>query len=122
MAVSYDTLLDSRVKLGEALNAAMTAMGSDAPAILDVLARQSAHTNRQVRIGDILSLDPGMTRAGLASGAQIGLADLVMASALAAQGGQQVGVAVSAPLASIDLGIGQPPQFASIYGAGLEGG
>lgn len=121
MAASYETLLDSQVRLGDALNAAVHAMGSDAPAILDVLARQSSHAARQVRIGDILSLDPGMTNAGLTGGADIGLADLVMASALAAQGGRQVGVAANAPLASIDLAIGQPPQTASVYGAGLEG-
>lgn len=120
-AASYDTLLDSRVRLGEALSAAVTAMGSDAPAILDVLSRHSSHAGRQVRIGDILSLDPAMTLASLASGADIGLADLVMASALAAQGGRQVSLAVNAPLASIDLGVGQPPQSASVYGAGLEG-
>ncbi|HCY56392.1 MAG TPA: hypothetical protein DF715_12990, partial [Oceanicaulis sp.] len=101
--------------------AAVTAMGSDAPAILDVLSRHSSHAGRQVRIGDILSLDPAMTLASLASGADIGLADLVMASALAAQGGRQVGLTVNAPLASIELGIGQPPQSASVYGAGLEG-
>ncbi|WP_429911761.1 hypothetical protein [Glycocaulis sp.] len=121
MAASYETLLDSQVRLGDALTAAVQTMGSDAPAILDVLARQSSHAARQVRIGDILNLDPGMTRAGLAGGADIGLADLVMASALAAQGGRQVGVTINAPLASIDLGIGQPPQSASVYGAGLEG-
>lgn len=120
-AASYDTLLESRVKLGEALFAAHRAMGSDAPAILDVLSRQSAHANRQVRVGDILALQPGTGRTGLVSGADMGLADIVMASALAAQGGRQVGVAVNAPLASLSLGVGQPPQSASVYGAGLEG-
>ncbi|MGP1275743.1 MAG: hypothetical protein ACQRW7_10015 [Caulobacterales bacterium] len=120
-AVSYDALLDSNVRLSEALNAAVTAMGSDAPALLDVLARQSAHGTRTLRVGDILSLAPGMNSAGLVSGAQVGLADLVMASALAAQGGRQIGVAVSAPLASVTLGVGQPPQEASVVGAGLEG-
>lgn len=120
-AVSYDTLLDSQVRLSEALNAAVTAMGDDAPVMLDVLARQSAHGTRTLRVGDILSLDPGMNSAGLISGAQIGLADLVMASALAAQGGRQIGVAVSAPLASVTLGVGQPPQETSVVGAGLEG-
>lgn len=119
--LSYDALLDSRVRLGEALSAANRAMGTDTPAILDVLSRQSAHSGRQVRVGDILALQPGMSRTGLVSGADIGLADIVMASALAAQGGRQVGLAVNAPLASIDLGIGQPPQSASVYGAGLEG-
>ncbi len=120
-AASYDTLLDSRLRLGQVLSTAASVMGEQSPAVLDLLARHSAHANRQLRIGDVLSLQPGITSTSLPGGAQIGLADLVMASALAAQGGRQVGVAVSAPLASINLGIGQPPQMASVRGAGLEG-
>lgn len=120
-AASYDTLLDSRVRLGEVLEAAAYAAGEQAPAMLGVLARQSAYANRQVRVGDILGLEPGITRSALAGGAEAGLADLVMASALAAQNGRQIGVAVNAPLTSLDLSIGQPPQTASVRGAAIEG-
>ncbi|TRO97224.1 hypothetical protein FKB34_01065 [Glycocaulis profundi] len=122
-AVSYDDVLGARVRLGDALQAAADVAGADAPPVLRALPNASARRNQLVPVADLLTIPAGRAPlpAARGTGAQVSVADILAASALAASGGRQVDVAVETGAASLRLGVGERPQSSGLQLYAAEG-
>lgn len=115
-AVTYDDVLGSEVELGHALRAAVDVAGAEAPAGLRALPVRSGRRYTRLPVSDLLAIPPG--RAPLpearGTGAQLTLADLLTASALAASSDRQIDVRADAGAARVKLGVGERPQSSGL--------
>ncbi|HEV7229397.1 TadG family pilus assembly protein [Brevundimonas sp.] len=112
-AADFDGVLTSRIDAGRALELAEPLLDGSSRSALTALSQAMA--GRQIRVGDLIALEPGaegLLEGGLNAG--VAALDLVMATAQVAGGDRQVALDLGADvgLASVtaDLAIGEPAQ------------
>ncbi|RIK87153.1 MAG: hypothetical protein DCC69_05385 [Hyphomicrobiales bacterium] len=129
-AASYSRLLDAEVTLGQVGRAIAAAggIGDGAKAAAQKLGAQAGGPRAPAfPLSRLVGLDGGTLRASVQQvGAEVGVMELVMMSAILAGKGRQVGLDLGASVpgllsVSVDLAVGEPPQKSSWFTIGAGG-
>ena len=127
-AASYSEVLDADVTLGQVGRAIAAAGGDGTKAAAQKLGTQAGGARAPTfPLSRLVGLDNGTVRARLQQvGAEVGVMELVMMSAILAGKGRQVALDLGASVpgllsVSVDLAIGEPPQKSPWFTIGAGG-